>query len=375
MKPLHPTPIGIMIDLKKLTYHLSCMFRLLISTALTLSLLLVSCQNSVPKEIRFEGFAQGSYYAVTYVKGKDSPEVDIIFQGVDSILTHFDQCASLWKDGSEICRVNRNEDFVVSGMFLDLFEKSQQISRITDGAFDCTVGPLVKRYGFSKGKDEGKGHNLTEEELAEIMKHVGWQKVRAQQGKIIKAHPDIQLDFNAIAQGYCSDLIARYLENLGIGNYLVDVGGEICGKGTKASGKPWIVGIEKPAKEAMSQRTILEKMELKDKALVTSGSYRKFFEENGRRFSHTVDPHTGLPIQHRLLSATILCDSCWMADGIATACMVWGVEKAQEFLLQNPGRYEGFLIYGEPVESLQGVGVYDSVIIKTWKTERFPIVK
>lgn len=337
-------------------------------TALTFT----ACHPS-RKEIRFEGFAQGSYYAITYVQEKDSPDVADIFKGVDSILTRFDLCASLWKDSSEICRINRNEEFAASGMFLDLLDKAQKISDMTEGAFDYTVGPLVKRYGFSKGKNEGKGHNLSDEELSEIMAYIGWQKVHVSNGKVIKDHPEIQLDFNAIAQGYCSDIVAHYLENLGIGNYLVDIGGEICGKGRKTSGKPWIVGIEKPAKDAMSQRSVLQKMELIDRALVTSGSYRKFFEENGQRFSHTVNPVTGRPVQHNLLSATILCDSCWMADGIATACMVWGLEKSKEFLKCHSGKFEGFLIYGEGTHT-QEKGK-DSIIIRTWHTPGFPVME
>lgn len=330
----------------------------------TLLLLAFSSCSRRPHLERIAGFAQGSYYAVSYYTAEKALKAENLMVQIDSILTAFDSCASLWNEQSEICRVNRNEDFQPSPMFCDLFLKARQIAERTDGAFDYTVGPLVKRYGFSKSENEGKGRNLPEEELLEILSYIGWEKAYLRYGKVEKDHPLIQLDFNAIAQGYCAGVIADFLQQSGIEDYLVDVGGEICAKGRKPDGKPWIVGIERPAQNALDERIVLQSLALTDKSLVTSGSSRKYFEENGRRFPHTVDPESGRPIQNNLLSATILCDECWEADGIATACMVWGLERTQKFLSENPGRYEAFLIYADSA----GNG------LKTWHTEDFPLV-
>lgn len=318
-------------------------------------------QESVHK---IAGFAQGSYYAVTYYTAQDALSSERLQPAVDSLLQAFDLCASLWKENSEICRVNRNEDFAPSAMFCDMFGKAQQVSRLTGGAFDITVSPLVKRYGFSK-KDKaeagGETGTLGAEELAEILRFVGWKKVGIENGRVVKSDARLQLDFNAIAQGYASDLVSAMLDSLGISRYLVDVGGEIRARGRKPNGDRWVVGIEKPAGNALDDRVVMTRMFLEDQSLVTSGNYRKYFEENGRRYSHTIDPKTGRSVQHNLLSATVLCLDCWEADAIATACMVLGVDSAQAFLLRHADRYEGFLIYA------------DSTSLCTWHTEGFPL--
>lgn len=314
---------------------------------------------------KMAGFAQGSYYALTYYTADAALSAEKLQPAVDSLLQAFDLCASLWNENSEICRVNRNEDFAPSALFRDMFEKAQEVSRCTGGAFDITVSPLVKRYGFSK-KDKGDGGGaagtLSEKELSEILRYVGWKKVRIENGRVVKDHPLLQLDFNAIAQGYASGLVAGMMDSLGIVRYLVDVGGEICAKGRKPNGERWVVGIEKPAENSMDERVVMERMYLEDEALVTSGNYRKYFEENGKRHSHTIDPATGRSVQHNLLSATILCKECWEADALATACMVMGTDSAKAFLTRHTGRYEGFLIYA------------DSAGLRTWSTEGFPLV-
>ncbi|MDE5544374.1 MAG: FAD:protein FMN transferase [Bacteroidales bacterium] len=317
-------------------------------------------QESVQK---IAGFAQGSYYAITYYAAQEALSAEKLQPAVDSLLQAFDLCASLWNENSEICRVNRNEDFAPSAMFCDMFDKAQQVSELTGGAFDITVSPLVKRYGFSKkDKNEagGKAGTLCAEELAEILRFVGWEKVRIENGRVLKSDARLQLDFNAIAQGYASDLVSRMLDSLGISRYLVDVGGEIRARGRKPNGDRWVVGIEKPAGNAMDDRVVMTRMYLEDQSLVTSGNYRKYFEENGKRYSHTIDPKTGRSVQHNLLSATVLCEDCWEADALATACMVLGVDSAQAFLSRHAG-YEGFLIYA------------DSTGLCTWHTEGFPL--
>lgn len=318
-------------------------------------------QESVQK---MTGFAQGSYYAVTYYTAEEALSASRLQPAVDSLLQAFDLCASLWNEDSEICRVNRNEEFAPSGIFCDMFEKAQEMSELTGGAFDITVSPLVKRYGFSKkdkAEADGKAGTLGAEELAEILSFVGWEKVRLQDGRVLKSDARLQLDFNAIAQGYASDLLAQMFDSLGLTRYLVDVGGEIRAKGRKPNGDRWVVGIERPAENALADRVVMSRMYLEDLSLVTSGNYRKYFEENGKRHSHTIDPKTGRSVQHNLLSATVLCEDCWEADALATACMVMGKDSAQAFLSRHADRYEGFLIYT------------DSTGLCTWHTEGFPL--
>ena len=307
---------------------------------------------------KMTGLAQGSYYAISYYTENDDLRAEKLQPRIDSLLHAFDLCASLWNDRSEICRANRNEDFCVSDMFGDMFGKAQSISALTGGAFDITVGPLTRAYGFGASQKK----KPDEKELKEILSYVGWKKVRLANGKIEKDHPKLQLDFNAIAQGYCADVVAEFLNGLGIHRFLADIGGEIHSQGTKTGGKLWIVGIERPAPDAMAERSILSKLQLEDRSLVTSGNYRKYFEENGKRYSHTINPQTGVSVQHNLLSATVLCRECWEADAIATACMVMGKDSAISFATRYPDRYEIFLIYAE------------SDSLKTWHTDGFPLI-
>ena len=333
--------------------------------AVPLLFLQMSCSSKPrPQFQKMMGFAQGSYYAISYYADarQESLDANALQPEIDSLLAAFDLCASLWNDSSEICRVNRNEDIGLSEAFCDMLVKSQQISELTGGVFDVTVGPLVQAYGFTPGG--GPSRLPGDEELIEILQYVGWQKVRVENSRLIKDHPLLRLDFNAIAQGYCSDMVSEYLESKGIATYLVDIGGEIRARGVKPDGSPWVVGIERPAPDSLAQQRILQKLALTDNSLVTSGNYRKYFEAGGQRYSHTINPQTGRPVQHNLLSATILCKDCWEADALATACMVWGTAPSQDFLQKHP-EYEAYLIY---TESVPGT---DSLALRTWCTSGF----
>jgi thiamine biosynthesis lipoprotein len=239
---------------------------------------------------------------------------------------------STYQDSSVISKINRNEEVVPDSFFIEVFTKSVLISEMTAGAFDITVGPLVRAWGF--GPDAQK--SFTEEKCDSLMKHVGMGKVSLINGRLIKSDPGIYLDVNAIAQGYSVDVICRYFDNLGILNYLVEVGGEVRAKGKKA-GALWRIGIDKPEDYNMSPgKTLQAIIKISDKAISTSGNYRAFYVEDGIKYSHTIDPRTGYPAKNKLLSATIIADDCTMADGIATACMVMGKDDAIEFINKNP---------------------------------------
>ena len=297
--------------------------------------LLAGCVPEQQKVV-FQGQTQGTYYAVTYYdsRGRDfQPQID-------SILRAFDLSVSMWEPASVISRVNAGDTTVQPDeWFIDIFRLSEEISAKTGGAFDFTVGPLVNAWGFGfKGKMK-----MDQDKVDSLLLFVDYRAVNLDERNRVVKPEGFRFDFNAIAQGYAVDVLGGYLESHGIDHYLIDIGGEILGKGHKPGNQPWIVGIETPAADSLAERSIHTRVRLVDKALATSGSYRKYREENGFKYSHTIDPHTGYPVQHTLLSVSVLADDCASADAYATAFMVMGLEKSLEFLETEP-RLEAFFI-------------------------------
>lgn len=308
---------------------------------LLLSTVLFSCKEKKAVIANFTGFTQGTTYSIVYDNNKNISPEDLKLK-VEEILHEFDMSLSLYKDSSIISRLNRNEEVVPDSFFTEVFAKSALISKMTDGAFDITVGPLVKAWGF--GPDGHK--NFSESKRDSLLKLVGMNKVSLVNGRLIKSDPGICLDVNAIAQGYSVDVICRYFDSLGILNYLVEIGGEVRGRGTKA-GAYWRIGIDKPVDNNLSPGETLQAIiRISDKALATSGNYRKFYVENGIKYSHTIDPKTGYPAKNQLLSATIIADDCAMADGVATACMVMGKEVAVEFINRHP-EFSAYFVFSD----------------------------
>jgi thiamine biosynthesis lipoprotein len=294
-------------------------------TLVILSIFLGSCNQDKLMLVRFAGEAQGTYYAVTYYE----PSGIIYQQQVDSILRAFDESVSLYKPQSVISRINRNDSAVQPDpVFTEIFHRSMEVSKATGGSFDVTVGPLVRAWGFSFS-DRMKLDSSRVDSLVQI---VGYHRVRIFNGKVVKEDPGMQLDFNAIAQGYSVDLLASFLEAKGITNYLIDIGGEVLAMGHKPDGGKWTVGIERPTTDSLDARELKAIVALENSALATSGNYRKFFEENGIRYSHTIDPFTGYPVHHSLLSVSVKAVDCCTADAYATAFMVMGLERSKEFL-------------------------------------------
>ncbi|MFP4471977.1 MAG: FAD:protein FMN transferase [Bacteroidales bacterium] len=309
-------------------------------------ILLFACEpDQATQKIQFIGEAQGTYYAVTYF----AADTLVSQSEIDSLLRAFDLSASVWVDQSVISRINRNEPGVVPDRhFIEIFKIAQRISEDTEGAFDITVGPLVNAWGFGFKNRQ----NMNQRIVDSLLPLVGYRKVTLSDGKISKSNTDIQIDYNAIAQGYSVDLLGGFLESRGISNYLVDIGGEVLAKGTKPGDSPWVVGIEKPAAEATSERELRATIEISNRAVATSGNYRKFYEVDGMKYSHTIDPKTGYPVQHSLLSATVVSDSATIADAYATAFMVMGLEKALEFLERHPDM-EAYFIYSNSAGNYQ----------------------
>jgi thiamine biosynthesis lipoprotein len=205
---------------------------------------------------------------------------------------------------------------------------SKRISEETNGAFDCTVGPLIEAWGFGFRK----GIELDQRMIDSIQEFVGFKKAKIKEGVLFKDDSRMELSFNAVAQGYSVDLLGQFLKNKGISNFIIDVGGEVLASGNKPNSELWKVGIQKPTEDEYGAIEAEIVISLNDKALVTSGSYRKYYEKNGIRYSHMIDPSTGYPVTHSLLSVSVLANNCAEADAYATAFMVMGLEKAKSFV-------------------------------------------
>ena len=314
---------------------------------------LASCAKQ-PKKMVLQGLAQGSYYAVTYfdAEGRNfQREIDSIFRAVD-------MSVNLWVDSSVISKVNRNEEVMLDSIFIDNFNIAQEAACLSNGYFDPTVSPIVAAWGFSNKS----GDSITAQLIDSLRQLVDYRNIRIEDGKVVKANPDIKVDFNAIAQGYTSDLIARFLESRGIKNFLVDTGGEIMARGGKPDGKPWVVGIEKPADNWDSERIVQARIALCDKGLVTSGSTRKYVERDGRRYSHCINPKTGYPVEHNVLSVTVLAENSVWADALASICMVMGMEKSLP-LIENREGVEAFYIFANEKNELETFATAGFVLI------------
>lgn len=316
-------------------------------------IIVLSCKTREAVFSSFSGFAQGTTYSIVYEDdGSLTPAK--MQESVEKILRDFDLSLSLYEDSSILSGINRNEKPVLDTAFTEVFIRSKEISLMTGGAFDVTVGPLVKAWGF--GPDSKR--NVSPQIRDSLLQLVGMNKVDIRNGEVLKTDDRIQLDFNAIAQGYSVDVLSRYFERLKIGNYLVEIGGEVRVRGTR-NGEEWKIGIDRPDENNFMPGSDLQAIiRLKDRSLATSGNYRKFYVEDGVKYSHTIDPKTGLPARNTLLSATIIADDCATADGIATACMVMGMQKCQEFLKKHP-EFDAFLVYSDEKGNF-----------RTWTTEK-----
>ena len=281
-----------------------------------------------------EGTIFGTFYHIKYVYSEDL-QADILKR-----LNEVDASLSAFNKNSVLSRVNRNEDVSVDSLFADVFNLSMQVSRETDGAFDITIAPLVNAWGFGpQGKKE-----LTGKEVDSLLQIVGYEKVKLTDGKVVKADSRMQLDCNAVAKGYGVDRVADLLNSLGIKDYMVEIGGEIVARGQNPDGRPWRIGISKPEESPDAPNSNQIILRVNNTALATSGNYRNYYYKNGRKYTHTVNPRTGLPFQHTLLSASVMAPDCATADAYATAFMVMGMEQAKAVLKKHP-ELQAYFIY------------------------------
>lgn len=298
------------------------------------------CSPGKPKEyIKLEGFTQGTTYSITYYDSLSR----VLYKEIDSILNCIDLSMSIYNPESNISKLNSNQTDSVDNLLKAVIDSSYKVYQATEGAFDITVGPVVRAIGF--GPDKTKG--IDSAKVRSLLPLIGMNKIRLSGSKLKKDDSRIQIDVNAIAQGYTVDVIGRFLEQLGIMNYLVEVGGEITAKGKNAKGNSWVVGIDKPVESALPGEYIQAKVTISNGyGLATSGNYRKFIEVNGQKYAHTINPKTGFPGLSNLLSATVVAPSATTADAFATAFMVKGLDWSVSFLEQAKD-IDAYLVYSD----------------------------
>lgn len=284
---------------------------------------LLSCKEDNKPYSVFQGYAQGSTFRIVYEPVSEKN----YSSGVDSIILVIDKSMSLWDSTSIIRKVNESDEPVlVDQHFANVFKRSQYFFEISKGAFDPTLGPLIDAWGFARKHGSGLPSDMA---IDSLKNYVGLDKFRLEGNKLYKDLAGAQLNFNAIAQGYTADVLGDYLEEQGVENYLVEIGGETKAKGLNQSGEKWKVGIEKPDfNQTSNTNAIKTVVGLTDGALVTSGSYRKYIEKDGKKYSHTLNPITGKPVTHNLLSAAVVVSEAMDADAYATMFMVMGKDAA-----------------------------------------------
>ena len=283
-----------------------------------------------------KGFIFGTVYNITYQSDKNL-EKEIIRE-----LDKVDASLSPFNEKSIISKINRNEEAVVDNYFYDVFNLAMQISEDTNGAFDITVAPIVNAWGFGFKS----GSSPTSQYIDSLKQFIDYKKVRINKDKhVVKQDERIMLDCSAIAKGYGSDVVARLFNAKGIKNYMIEIGGEIVASGLSEKRLPWKIGITKPSEDSLGTSNELQTiLNITDCAMATSGNYRNFYYKNGKRYAHTIDPRTGYPIQHNILSATVIAKSCAQADAYATSFMVLGLEEAKKILERHP-QLLAYLIY------------------------------
>ena len=292
-----------------------------------LAFFISSCSKPELKLLALQGQTMGTYYQVKYVADSDlSLSSRQIQAEIDKRLEDVNNQMSTYRPDSELSSFNQAEkSLVISDPLKFVIQASLAIFEDSQGAFDVTVGPLVNLWGF--GPDKRPTKVPSDELIAEKQKSVGSHYLTLEKNRLSKDKADLYVDLSSIAKGYGVDQIALYLQSIGINNYLVDIGGELRVKGVKPENKQWTLAIERPSAGQNVQRLI----QIGDNAIATSGDYRNYYEFDGIRYSHTINPKTGKPINHKLVSVTVINKSSMLADGLATAITVLGPEAGLKF--------------------------------------------
>lgn len=300
------------------------------------SIYIIRQQNTMPYQHN-TGQIFGTTYHITYQSDKD------LHREILQRLQLVDQTFSTFNDESIISKINRNEPVKLNQMFIEVFDLAKTVSKDTHGAFDITVAPLVNvwGFGFKSGTPPTKA-------VIDSLRHLtGYEKVKLIGSTVRKQDPRIMLDCSAIAKGYGSDVVAQYLRSQDVENFMIEIGGEIVVQGNSDKRLPWKIGVTKPTDDSTQVNNELQTvLNVSNTAMATSGNYRRFYYKNGKKYAHTIDPKTGYPVQHNILSATVLANTCAKADAYATSFMVLGLEKTQQVLQHHPDLMV-YLIYAD----------------------------
>lgn len=311
----------------KLKWQLPFLILLIVGTILIL-------KKQVPYQTD-EGLVFGTIYKITY-QSKDNlkSEIEKELKKVDFSLSPFNK-------ESTITHINNNTDMSTDSLFVYVYNLARNVSEATYGAFDITVAPLVNAWGFGFKN----AANVDSATIDSLRAFVGFDKVSLKDGKIVKQDERTMLDCSAIAKGFGVDCVARLLESKGIKNYMVDIGGELMIKGVNPKDETWRIGINKPIEDSLSVNQELQTvLEISNVGLATSGNYRNFYYKDGKKYAHTIDPRTGYPIQHNILSSTVVANNCATADAFATSFMVLGLDSAKAICAAHP-EMDAYFIY------------------------------
>ena len=319
-------------------------------TLLFVSGIIFSCSKP-SKLVEIKGEAQGTFYSIKYLSEESTPPLNKYY--IDNLFATIDSSLSIYKPYSLVNKFNEGDSIITDNpWFIQMVIQSDKVYRESNGAFDPSVVHLVNAWGFGPDS-KSYGADVPIDSLLRIS---GWDKVDFEvlpDGRMLikKKVKGIKIGFNAIAQGYTSDIIAEKLEDNNIHDYLIDAGGELKAKGLNQNGDIWRIGIDKPVALQYS-REIVAVIPLENTSVATSGSYRKYYEVDGVKYSHAISPKTGKPVDHSLLSVTVITESCSLADAYATAIMIMGVDEGKEFLNDHP-EIDAYLVYSDPSGELQ----------------------
>lgn len=314
-----------------------------------LSVLLISCNQTPSKNteyIKNSGKMHGTYYHATYLQ----PEGKDLQDKIEKKMLEFELSLSTFNPNSIISRINKNDENVITDDFFEMmYYEAEKVSENTGGAFDITVAPLVNAWGFGFGNEDRKN----DPDVKSILAYIGYEKVKLENHSIIKSDKRIMLDASAIAKGQSSDVIGALLEAHGCEHYMIEIGGEVACKGLNPKGQKWKIGIDKPVDDFFAEQKELQTIvAISCVGLATSGNYRQYYYRNGKKYAHTINPKTGYPVDHNMLSATVIAPTCMLADAYATAFMVLGVDSSLAVCNRIPN-LECYLIYTDDSGAFQ----------------------
>lgn len=318
---------------RRLIWQIPFMILLVIGTVL-----IVRQHRHTPYQTN-QGFVFGTVYHITYQYDSD------LGAAITDVLRQVDKTMSTFNKLSTVSAINQGGDPPLNDLFVQIYQLSRRVSEETDGAFDVTVAPLVNAWGF------GFKHNIvpTDHAIDSLCQFVGYRKIALvlKDGHYHLKRDDSRtmLDFSAIAKGYGCDAVAALFRRKGIQNFMVEIGGEIVVSGVNHRQEPWHIGVAKPTEDSLcTNQNIQTVLQLSDRAMATSGNYRNFYYKDGKKYAHTINPKTGRPVEHTILSATVIARECAIADAYATSFMVMGLDKAKRLLLKHP-ELQAYLIY------------------------------